>query len=242
MTRLVTTLFLAALSFSSDGVFGSVASVTIRNRSETDRLQWVHTTIPFAKGRVQSEAELANFSVGHGSIDWRVLKWHMTDGVEDSIALASLKMPVYLSAYAETTVDVVEEPKPNEIPFDYGANLRAVLNRGTLLTDIVAVAKLKNDPQLYAAFFLQNPRAVFDGPQSKCISFHSNFGEQALSMTIWMDVNNRQDFGNFVIAIGNQTFERPHSGGIDVEYVDLYVNLPLQVEIRHGADYGAEAP
>ena len=46
--------------------------------------------------------------------------------------LTRVQLPGFL------TVDVVEEPKPNEIPFDLGANLTAVLNRGTLLTDIVA--------------------------------------------------------------------------------------------------------
>lgn len=188
-----------------------------------------------------TEEDLKNYSVDHGVIGWRALKWHFTDGVKDSVALAALKMPVYLAPFQEVTLDVVEEAKPNTLSFQFGPNLTAVIERGNLLLDIAAVAKLKNDPRLYLATFLQNGRVVFDGVQSKSLSWHTNFEDQALSMTIWMEVNNLQDFGNFVISIGNQTFEQPHSGGIDIEYVDLYVNLPLKVEIRHGGDYGAAA-
>jgi len=69
----------------------AATSITVKNRTNTDRIQWVHTTVPFAKGEVETEA---------------------------------------------------------------------VINRGTLATNIVAVAKFKNDPRLYYATFLNNIRTV----------------------------------------------------------------------------------
>ena len=220
----------------------STSTVTMKNRVDTDRIQWVHTTIPFPKGQVKTENDLWNYSVDHGTIDWRPLKWHFTDGKKDSIALAALKVPMHLNAYEEVSFDVVEAAKPNQLPFAFGPNLLDVINRGTLVTDIVVAAKVRNDPHVYTALFLQNGRVIFDGPHSKSYSWHSNFETQALSMTFWLEVNNGQDFGNLVMSVGNQTFERLHSGGIDLEYVDLYVNSPFRIDIRHGSDYGAGDP
>ncbi len=219
--------------------YGVATTITIKNRSTTDRIQWVHTTIPFPKGEVKTEADLYQYSVGHGILGWRAMKWHFTDGVKDSVALAALRIPVYLTGLQEISVNVVKEAIPNPFPFQFGPNLTAVSNRGTLGSDLFAVAKLQNDDRLYVAGFLRNTRVIFDGRQTKTFRFHTNFEDQALSMTMWMDVNNWQDFGNFVISIGNQTFERPYSGGIQIEYVDLYVQLPLEVKIRNGSDYGA---
>ncbi len=238
MRKTAATLF-AFVFLSLQSSYGGTTSITIKNRSTTDRIQWVHTTIPFSKGEVKTEADLYQYSVGHGTIGWRAMKWHFTDGVKDSVALAALRIPVYLTANQEVGVEVVKEAKPNEIPFQFGPNLTAVLNRGTLATDLFAVAKLQNDERLYVANFLQNIRVIFDGPQSKTYSWHTNFEGQALSMTIWMEVNNLQDFGSFVASFGNLSFEREVSGGIQIEYLDLYVQLPLKVEIRHGSDYGA---
>lgn len=175
MKKLLKMICLAIFLLYSGQTFGSVATITVKNRTDKDRLQWVHTTIPFPKGQVITEEDLKNYSVDHGVIGWRALKWHFTDGVKDSVALAALKMPVYLAPFQEVTLDVVEEAKPNTLSFQFGPNLTAVIERGNLLLDIAAVAKLKNDPRLYLATFLQNGRVVFDGVQSKSLSWHTNF-------------------------------------------------------------------
>ena len=165
---------------------GAATTITIKNRSTTDRIQWVHTTIPFPKGEVKTEADLYQYSVSHGTLGWRAMKWHFTDGVKDSVALAALRIPVYLTGLQEVSIDVVKEAKPNQLAFQFGPNLTTVLNRGTLGTDLFAVAKLQNDDRLYFANFLNNFRVIFDGQQSKTFGFHTNFEDQAISMTIWM--------------------------------------------------------
>ena len=60
-----------------------------------------------------------------------------------------------------------------------------------------------------------------------------------------MEVSNRQDFDNFVISIGNQTFERPYSGVIPIEYLDPRpLGCGLRPRLSHGTLFpgGARRP
>ncbi len=222
-----------------------VATFSIKNRSSYNRLQWAHVSIPFKKGMVPDETDLNRFSLDHGSIDWSPIKWHFQNGKKHSISIAALKFPVYLTAGEEKTFEVYEDQKPNAFSFDYGPNFKDFLLGVEPILMIFAVAKFKDDPTLYLSESFQNGAVLHNGVQQKSyrwrsqfVSFDKSKTAHSLSSTIYFDLMNRQDFGNIVVSIGNNTFEKPYSGGVQVEYVDLYYKSPFRVQIRNASDYG----
>lgn len=223
----------------------TITTVRVKNKTSFKRMQWFHVSVPFPMGRVLTKQGLYNYGPGHGLIDWEPLKWHFRDGKKHSVAIGGLKTVVLLEGNQEVNIPIKRQNFKSPLPWNFGPNLTAVI-KNDLNGYIFAVAKLKGDNKQYIATLVNNMVALRDGPHHKAYRFRTQFknkGEPiALSFSAYLDVFNRQDFGEAVIQIGNNTFERPISGGIELDYVDLYYLAPFKLSLRRGDLYGAGNP
>lgn len=222
-----------------------VARVHVKSRHANARIQWAHVSVPFPKGQVPNEAALYNYDVGHGAVDWHAIKWHFQGGQKHSIAIAALSFPIYFGAPGEQAFNVYQQTVPNPWPWAFGPNLSAFLKTPNAQTTMFAVAKLQGSPDLYVAPLFQNGSVRYDGRHHKALRWRSQFrkvGSTApynLSFTVHMDLHNRQDFGNMVVSIGHDQFDlAPVSGGVAVDYVDLYMADPFRFDVRGAGAYG----
>ena len=223
-----------------------LTTLEITNHSQYQRQQWAHASIPLEKGQFLTETELKRrLSIDHGIIDVRAIKWHFENGQKHSVSIAALKFILDLAPGETKVLSVYDDPKHDPTSFFMGSNLSAFI-RAVKRPFVFVVAKIKNDPNTYGSQVLANTKVLYGGRHQKSYRFRDQFKNAAqptevhpLSVTAYMDLMNSQDFGNFVISIGNNTFERPVSGGIEVEYVDLYTIAPFKFRIRHASDYGA---
>jgi len=225
-----------------------IATITVENKA-SERIQWVKTSIPLESGKFKSQKDLNELSLGHGEVAAFPIKWNFKNGKQDSIAIAGLEFPVYFNGASTGTYTVNRDPKPRTIPFEYGPNLKALMGMTSLNDSLVLIAKIKGDPKLYSASMLANPRVIRNTAQCQNISSRSQFisndmlrSTHALSATFYFEFCNRQDFGSLIIEVGNNTFENPHSGGLEVEFVKLFAKTPFFAEIRNASDYGASSP
>ncbi|MHC5073168.1 MAG: hypothetical protein ACYTGO_22045, partial [Planctomycetota bacterium] len=217
--------------------------ITVKNRAATERVQWVRASIPFPKGQISGRAQLDRIITDSSLAELSPLKWHYQDGQRHSVAIARLMTPVWLKAWEERTIQLRYGNKYVGLPFGFGRNTLAWISNFKTI-DILAIAKFKNDPKVYMAPFFGNLKVLESTERTLSVRMRNNFvpveggAEHALSFTTYMTFDAYGDFGEIVVLVGNDTYEKPVSGGIDLEYVDLYTRLPLLVDVRSPQSYG----
>jgi len=221
--------------------------ITVKNRTTKERVQWVRASIPFPKGQISGKTQLDRIITDSSLAELTPLKWHYENGQRHSVAIARLMTPARLKASEERTIQLRHGNKHVGLPFGFGRNTLYWISKFKV-SDIFAVAKFKNDPKAYVAPFFSNLKVLESTQRTLSLRMRNNFAparggaEHALSFTTYMTFDAYSDFGEIVLLVGNDTFEKPVSGGVELEYVDLYTHLPLLVEVRSPKSYGLGAP
>lgn len=226
----------AAYSVSADRV---LPSFRIKNRTQQSRLNWANVSIPFPKGQITTEAELGDFSVPNGFADWKVLKWHWENGQKHSVAIASLRAAVELGALQESVIPIVMgEPVTPE--FQFGDRLAHELNQPTIPWKLHVMAKLVNDPEIYYSPWTPGSQKLIEQRKSRItMRYRDHFKKYSvgapvittLSLTSFVSVDSFTDQGQVVFTIGNDTLERPVSGGIQVEWIQVVAQDPFEFRV-----------
>ncbi|MFQ5503405.1 MAG: hypothetical protein ACE5F1_01250 [Planctomycetota bacterium] len=222
----------------------SLPVITVKNRSSLDRLQWVKAGVPFPRGQIKGQQDLDRI-VADPLAELVPLKWHYEAGRRHSVAIARLITLVQLKPAEEQRIPLRYGARFRS-PFSFGANTLLWLAQLTPFGFFVT-AKFQSDPKVHLATFLGNLRILDFSERSLTLRMRNNLlpigggAEHALSFTTYMTFDANQDFGELVMLIGNDTYEKPVSGGIDLEYVDLYYRRPFTVDVRSPRSYGLAA-
>lgn len=224
----------------------ALATCEFKNHSNKPRIQWGKCSVPFQIGVIPNEAALSNLSTSHGGISFYPVKWHFRNAQKHSISIASAVVPLYMQPGETQMVEVFQEHKSNPLPFGFGPNFGPYLGQHSLDSDFLAVMKLQGDEAQWAvAPMFDNLERIQVTDQHMSLRFHQNFikvgssEKSPVSMTVYVDIYNRQDFGDMVVSVGNQTFLQAPVGGVNVEYIDLWTKDPMNFKIRKQEKYNA---
>lgn len=219
-------------------------TVYVRNSTPRGRLQWTKVSVPFPKGKILNETELKQWGIHTRLYEWKVIKWHFEGGAKHSVAIAQLKLAVYLGPNASEAIPITKSVGQDA----FALSPSIMSNIDEVLLGFCARVKFVGDPKEYVAYPMlsQNLKVMHAGPMSleyrtRCmVQTMSLQGaiEGPLSCTAYFEVNHLDPIIRMSLVFGNDTFERPISGGINIESIRLTAHPRIEMKLLMPTAYG----
>lgn len=199
----------------------------VTNPTNKQLFTWVNTTLSFAQGELPA-ADASRFgSVGLPSTSRILKKWH--DG---SVCLLSVKRPYFLQPGAASIDEFTLKDAPDSTPFQFEPTTEAWINSGGLLSDFSVQCEV-NGQTLIANPFLGSSKLLRGDSTSLAFRFRTHFVtagmpavQKELSCTLYGEAEHLSPVLKMSIVIGNDTLEKPISGGVQVNNFRVVSSKP----------------
>lgn len=219
--------------------------ITIKNRTDINRVDWCTTCVPFPKGLVLNEADLKKYTINTGTCDWSVLKRH-SDG---SVAIGKFIHAVLdLPPHSETKQKVFKWDGPRaQFGFSPGLLISRWLGSPGWQGDVFLRAKFPDNPNYFFGFLETASPKILDGNVCKpTIRMRSHFKAKNLlqgevvhpcSITTYLTPETITNNCDVSFVIGNDTREIPLSN-IVFESLDVVRRKGFRFELKNGEAFG----
>jgi hypothetical protein len=218
-------------------------SPTIRfeNHSDFHYDGWAHATVPLEPGQLQNVPTMANYTLFDQASGVPVptvampLKWHWSNGVRTSVALAKVRAHVHLPPRSAVNFGV--QPGQNQAgPFQWHPELLNWANSGTMGGDVTMYARFVGDPNLYSCSPPGVMKTLEQNASEDVVRGRTRFRRvddlsitHSLTLTSYWSLQSGENHGSLTLVVGNDTLERPVSGGIPIQVVYLVHRAPFLV-------------
>lgn len=252
--------FLLGILLAPSATCGLVAqsppTVRVENPTAFGYSGWVHSTVPIAPGVIPVANTALLDSVAlldpatHAplpSVAWPI-KWHWQNGRRASVALAAVRTRLQLPAGSAADYDVALNGQPVG-DFVLHGNIQQWILGQHMGEDVFLLARFVGDPEVYVARPLGQDRELQRNGASLVIRGRTRFTQMrnpavrhALTLTTYWNLQANESHGTVTVMVGNDTLERPVSGGIRIEELVLVHQLPFAASPRIQATAGVQGP
>lgn len=215
--------------------------ITVDNLYAGTYYGYIKATIPFPKGQIQTEDQLKHFvTEDNEPLDFSIIKWHLTEGKKDSVALAMAHFRAKIAPQS-TRVIKIKEGKAEIPPYSIGKEIikmaiNNLLNQNFLMSYTNASGQA-HYASIEGSFDIQQISAT---RQVIRIRNHPRFNgitNKQISFTLYWELPSASNHGTLHFIVGNDTLEMPVAGGVLIRSVDILIKNNMEIGLFAPSTY-----